>query len=156
MLVQFFLWFVFFFSTRFIILDSVLLVGIFGLIFSLVICYLVRFFFSSWFSAIVVIVYVGGLLVIFSYFLAVCPNEVIRGKWRIFFISIFGSAGIVFFGGHIYSSPLSLSRLTEVDMMYRSFNFSILIFLVVVLLISLFRVVSIVGIREGPLRPFSS
>jgi hypothetical protein len=79
-LVQFFFWACFFSSIRFIILDSVLLVGIFGLILSLVICYLVCFFFSSWFSAIVVIVYVGGLLVIFRYFLAVCPNEVIRRK----------------------------------------------------------------------------
>jgi hypothetical protein len=40
--------------------------------------------------------------------------------------------------------------------MYGAYNFPVLIFLVVVLLISLFTVVSIVGIREGPLRPFSS
>jgi hypothetical protein len=155
-LVQFFLWLCFFFSVRFILLDSVLLVGIFGLIFSLIICYLVRFFFRSWFRAIVVIVYVGGLLVIFSYFLAVCPNEVIRGKWGAFLISVGGAFIIMILGNNIYSSPLSLSRLTEVDMIYRSFNFPILIFLVLVLLIRLFTVVSIVGIREGPLRPFSN
>lgn len=130
--------------------------GIFGLIFSLIICYLVRFFFSSWFRAIVVIVYVGGLLVIFSYFLAVCPNEVIRGKWGAFFISILGSLFMVGLGSYIYSGPLSFSRLTDLDIIYRSFNFPILIFLVIVLLIRLFRVVSIVGMREGPLRPFSN
>jgi hypothetical protein len=58
-------------------------------------------------------------------------------------------------GGYAYFGPFSSFRLTEVDMLYSVSNFSILLFLVVVLLISLFAVVSIVGIRRGPLRPFS-
>lgn len=75
MLVQFFLWLCFFISLRFILFDSVLLIGLYSLGFSLCICYLVRAFFSSWFRVIAVVVYVGGLLVIFSYFLAICPNQ---------------------------------------------------------------------------------
>lgn len=80
MLVQFFLWFSFFVSLILIFLGPILLVGIFRLFFSLLVCYLVRVFFSSWFRAIVVVVYVGGLLVIFRYFLAVCPNEMVDNK----------------------------------------------------------------------------
>jgi len=155
MLVQFFLWLSFFFSACFIFIDSVLLIGIFGLFFSLAVCYLVRFFFRSWFRAIVVLVYVGGLLVMFRYFLAVCPNEVIGRKWWGFLISIFSPLLIIFLGGYAYFGFSPSFRLTEVDMLYSVSSFPVLLFLVVVLLISLFRVVSIVGIRRGPLRPFS-
>lgn len=47
MLVQVFLWFIFFISLRFFLLDSVLLVGRFRLVFSLIVCYLVSAFFRS-------------------------------------------------------------------------------------------------------------
>jgi hypothetical protein len=58
--------------------------------------------------------------------------------------------------GYVYYSPLSIVRVTGVDMIYILNNTPILIFLVGVLLLSLFRVVSIVGLSQGPLRPFGA
>lgn len=96
----------------------------------------------------------GGLLVIFSYFLAVCPNEMISKKWGVLSGVFFGSLLILILGVMVYLTPLSSVRMTELDIMYRTRNRSVLIFLVGALLVTLFSVVSIVRLRRGPLRPF--
>lgn len=155
MLVQFFLWLSFFISLSLIFLDSVLLIGVFRLIFSLCICYLVRAFFSSWFRVIAVVVYVGGLLVIFSYFLAVCPNQTINRKWSILLFRVLLSLGFSW-GLTIFYRPDSGRRLTDLDFLYKTDDGLLLIFLVIILLYALLAVVSVVRLRQGPLRPFSN
>lgn len=154
-LVQFFLWLVFFISLRFIFLDSVLLIGVSGLVFSLCVCYLVRVFFSSWFRVIAIVVYVGGLLVIFSYFLAVCPNQAVGRKWKIFGLSGGLSFTIVWVRGSFYSFDVGRG-LTELDFLYKADDGVLLLFLVIILLFALLSVVSIVRLSQGPLRPFSN
>lgn len=153
MLVQLFLWFTFFISLRLIFLDSILLIGVFRLIFSLCICYLVRAFFRSWFRVIAVIVYVGGLLVIFSYFLAVCPNQSLDRKWWVLpfrgFISL-----VIGLSRTIFYSPDVGGRLTELEFLYKTDDGLLLIFLVIILLFALLAVVSVVRLSQGPLRPF--
>lgn len=154
MLVQFFLWLSFFVSLRLIFLDSVLLIGAFRLLFSLCICYLVRAFFSSWFGIIAVIVYVGGLLVIFSYFLAVCPNQTMTSRWGVLFFSGAVSLGAIRFLKIFYFMGGG-SGLTEIEFLYKVDDGLLLVFLIILLLFALLSVVSIVRLRQGPLRPFS-
>ena len=94
MLFQLFLWGVFILSMRLIAMDSVLWIGLYRLLVSLFICCLVGMTFRSWFGAISVVVYVGGLLVMFSYFLAICPNQPINVKARK--LAILGLVGLGF------------------------------------------------------------
>lgn len=153
MLVQLFLWFTFFVSLSLIFLDSILLIGVFRLIFSLCVCYLVRAFFSSWFRVIAVIVYVGGLLVIFSYFLAVCPNQSLDSKlWILPFTG--GLSLVIGYFRTIFYSPDTGGGLTELEFLYKTDDGILLIFLVLILLFALLAVVSVVRLSQGPLRPF--
>lgn len=93
------------------------------------------------------------MLVIFSYFLAVCPNQTILGKRAIrgviFLVSIlFSLRRTIFFVPDIGAG------LTDLDILYKSDEGGLLIFLAVLLLYALLRVVSVVSLRRGPLRPF--
>lgn len=58
--------------------------------------------------------------------------------------------------GYIYYVPLRVVGVSSFDIIYMPRNGAILIFLVRILLFSLFSVVSIVGLRQGPLRPFAN
>lgn len=135
-------------------LDSIMLVGGFCFLFSLIICLIIAGVFTSWFAAIVVVVYVGGLLVIFSYFLAVFPNQTVNRRYGVFSFSLVIPIIILFFDANIFYCPVNFGGLSRVDYLFRS-DRSFFIFFVFFLLICLFCVVSIVQLCEGPLRPFS-
>jgi len=156
MLVQVFFWFLFFLSIRFFLLDSIILVGSFSFFFSLIICILISRVFSTWFAAIVVIVYVGGLLVIFSYFLAVSPNQTVNSRYSNFLSCLVLSFLAFFLNLSVFYCPVSLGGVLGADYLFSSDSGSIFIFFVLFLLFCLFCVVSIVQLCEGPLRPFSS
>ena len=155
MLVQFFLWFSFFISLRLVFLDSVMIIGLFRLVLSLSICFLIRAFFSSWFRVISVVVYVGGLLIIFCYFLAVCPNQAISSKGGLFLVRLIMS-GLMLGASDVKVFSNVRSGLNEIDYMYVVDRGLVLIILVVVLLVALLSVVGVVNLSQGPLRPFSN
>lgn len=54
---------------------SFLLFGVLALGFSLLISVFAGLVFSSWVGMVIAVVYVSGLMVLFSYFLAICPNQ---------------------------------------------------------------------------------
>lgn len=131
------------------------MIGVFSLVLSLSICFLIRAFFSSWFSVISVVVYVGGLLIIFCYFLAVCPNQTISSKGWLLATAILMSFIIMFWRDLKVFGAIS-GGINEIDYIYVVDGGLVLIILVVVLLVALLSVVGVVNLRQGPLRPFSN
>ena len=90
----------------------------------------------------------------FSYFLAVCPNQAILGKR--------GIRAVIFLASILFSVRRTVffvpdigAGLTDLDILYKSDEGGLLIFLAALLLYALLRVVSIVSLRRGPLRPFA-
>ncbi len=91
----------------------------------------------------------------FSYFLAICPNQMVEIRGFIVFgmISFFFTAvsawGVIYFPsvGVVYG---------DIKFLYGGLDGPFLIFLAVFLLIALIRVVKVVSLRQGPLRPFNS
>lgn len=142
-------------SLSLVFMNSILMIGVYGLVVSLFVCYVIRLLFSSWFGAISVVVYVGGLLVIFSYFLAICPNQIIRiNTLAPVGISLF-FFGALFMASAVYFPSVGVSY-GDVVLLYKGENGGFLVFLVVFLLLALIRVVKVVRLSQGPLRPFSS
>jgi NADH-ubiquinone oxidoreductase chain 6 len=60
--------------------------GLWILILSISISVLIRTSFSRWFGFIIFLIYIGGILVIFAYFVAIQPNQQFNLKTPTFFL----------------------------------------------------------------------
>ena len=100
-------------------------------------------------------VYVGGLNVLFAYFVAIAPNQ------YFFFFNLFCSVAILFSSCFIsfLLYPLHFRlidrRVVDVLKLFFGVDRSILFFLAVVLFLALVMVVKIASRYEGALRPFN-
>lgn len=91
----------------------------------------------------------------FSYFLAVCPNQGIELNFWVLFLNFFFSLIILFLRKIIYF-PRGTTSLTRIDFLFRVDMGALLILLIVILLFRLLAIVAIIRLSQGPLRPFSS
>nr|YP_009051400.1 NADH dehydrogenase subunit 6 [Tetrastemma olgarum]AIH00388.1 NADH dehydrogenase subunit 6 [Tetrastemma olgarum] len=109
---------------------------------------LVFFFFSSWFSFSLFLIYIGGMLVLFGYVLVLTPNFVFSFKVYPFFFFFFFFYFYFPFGEFfcsVYSFSFSLFSFS---------NFLVYLFLAVILFVGLVSVVKICFFQVGALRPF--
>lgn len=110
---------------------------------------------SSWLSFLLFLIYVGGILVIFSYFLAITPNQQKFNNYSIFipFISMLLFIIIFILTVDSWTSYIPiLPQLTTI--IFTTFNLSSLIILVVVLLFTIVVVIKTCKLEKGPLRSF--
>lgn len=110
---------------------------------------------SSWFAFLIYLIYVGGMLVIFSYFLALTPNQpsISRPFIPVFLITLFIILGSSFFVD-MWSTTTSYFPQTRI--LFEPANCPILVLLVIVLLLAIIIVVKISARGQGPLRAFIS
>ena len=110
---------------------------------------------SSWIRILMVMIYVGGLNVLFAYFVAIAPNQ------YFFFFNLFCSVMVLFSSCLIsfllYPLYFTLMEGELVDILKLFFRVDrrILFFLAVVLFLALVMVVKIARRYEGALRPFN-
>lgn len=143
-------------STFMLILSSTpIILGINILIMSLVLATTFAYTLRSWFAFLVFLIYVGGILVIFAYFLALTPNQQISSIniWFHYIISILTFSIVSYISNvklpiiiQFYQGNMSLY-------LYRTSPF--LIILAVILLLTIIVVVKITSRSRGPLRPFN-
>lgn len=110
---------------------------------------------SSWVAFLVFLIYIGGMLVIFSYFVALIPNQTIYMWYNLSIIVI------TFFTFSIASSvlkihpPIIRHLSNQLNVIYIKINTPLLILLAWILLFTIIVVVKVVTQTKGPLRPFS-
>lgn len=114
---------------------------------------------SSWFGLILFIIYVRGILVIFSYFTAISPNQQLHISNILYSLLItLILTFIFFFSKSVLAPSLSFSKNTynrpNLTYFYTSHLIPTLILLGILLLLALILVVKIVEHKKGPLRPF--
>ena len=143
-------------STIFLIF-SPLPIGLWILLISFVFSLLIAFSINSWFSLIFFLVYVGGLLVIFAYFVALSPNQQLSLLTPIAFLfpSLLVIILLLYNNFHLTPSSINLSSFLPQLLIYSPSNAPILIRLALLLFFALIAVVKISGRRGGPLRPFN-
>ena len=128
-------------------------------------CVLLGLAYSSWFSYVLFLIYVGGLLVIFVYVAALAPNTLfssLKSLVGITTTSVFLLVIILLFTpkdlSFLYDN-LSLDyyseRMKTGIIMVSSSNISMLIGLGLILLINLLAVVKVCYYQQGPLRPYN-
>ena len=128
-------------------------------------CVLLGLIYSSWFSYVLFLIYVGGLLVIFVYVAALAPNTLFSSLKSLVGIT---ATSTVLLTLVLLLTPKDLSFLYDsISLDYysesiktgiiivSSCNIGILIGLGLILLINLLAVVKVCYYQQGPLRPYN-
>ena len=143
------------FSLSLLLASTPLLLGAWILLLTFSIAGVFSFSISSWLGIFTLLIYVGGLLVIFSYFIALAPNQIFEIKtillsslfvffcFSIFLISV-KSLFPIGFQAPVSSFPI-YTLLTHS-------NIALFILLALILFLTLIAVVKIRTFSSGPLR----
>lgn len=139
-----------FIAARFIAISPVSL-GFTVLLIALIISILIVPLITSWFRFIMFIIYVGGILVIFSYFAALQPNQHIT-NWSWGFLPAIIIAALLTI---IDLQPITVPVYrVYIDLLFTYQNRLIILFIGLLLFLALIIVVKVSHSHEGPLRPF--
>ena len=112
---------------------------------------------SSWLAIFTLLIYIGGLLVIFAYFIALAPNQIFEVKNIVissFFITFFFSFIFFFIKPSFPFFFSSLSPQLPINSLLSFSNIAIFISLALILFLTLIAVVKISSFTSGPLRPW--
>lgn len=119
---------------------------------------------ASWFGYSLFLVYVGGVLVIFSYVVALSPN--LRG-FNLNYFSVLGLSllcinlvlvyvlDLNLYWDFFTQSPSGGKRLWTIASLFDYRNIILMMFLLIMLLATIVIVAKICYYRSGPLRPFN-
>jgi NADH-ubiquinone oxidoreductase chain 6 len=125
---------------------------------------------SFWFSYILFLVFLGGILVLFIYVASLASNEIFRFSTKLFFIitSLLGLITITVLLldpsniptiNHLYenSSWPVINDILNIFIfkIYGVTNYLLTLLAVIYLLLALIIVANIVSVQEGPLRPLT-
>lgn len=140
-----------------ILAPSPLFLGLWILLLALSISLLLSFSAASWLGLFIFLIYVGGLLVIFAYFVALTPNLIIGGGplytlLPLSFITLLITINILFIFPP--STPLIFNPI-NIFILTTKINSAALITLALALFIALVAVVKICSHSASPLRPFN-
>ena len=143
-------------SIIFFFITNPVSMGVTVLILALLSTIIVGFYISSWVCFIVFLIYIRGILVLFSYFVAISPNKPI--------INYSLASSFVCFGlGILYiniRSPLTPPTKEEEELyvtrIWIDGIYPTIIFLGVILLLTIVIVVKVVTSDKEPLRPFET
>lgn len=135
-----------------IINRSPISLGVWILILSIIISLICRRYLFSWFGYITFLIYIGGLLVIFSYFAAIQPNQHINISTPFSFFIL----SCINLPINMYPVLLDLFRKRRwwVSCIFYINNVSIILILGLILFLAIIRVVKITSSNLAPLRPF--
>ena len=135
--------------------SSPLVLGVWILVISAFISIFFCLSLSSWIRIITILVYIGGLNVLFAYFIATIPNQHLFSKPVILSSTALFLRLLTNFS--LFSPSLTITTQTNllITKMLINFDTSIFLLLALILFLALVAVVKIARRHHGPLRPFT-
>lgn len=130
-------------------------IGIIVLLIALTTTFIISLIMSSWICFLVFLIYIRGMLVLFSYFVAITPN--IPMPSLTINMTLLTLIPIILATLLLYPSTLPLGTQPElyIPFLYSMNSTPILVLLALVLLLTIIIVVKLISIKKGPLRPFN-
>nr|ASL24559.1 NADH dehydrogenase subunit 6 [Pachyta bicuneata] len=163
---MFFLMFIILFSVMFLFLNHPLSFGLILLMQTIMITLITGMMnFNYWFSYILFLIMIGGMLILFIYMTSIASNEKVKFSYKIFFMMMsimFLMLTMIFIDFFFLSTNLNSH-----DLMNQNFNYNnnysfekfmnhpsnlIIYLMIIYLLMTLIAVVKITKIKSGPLR----
>nr|BDQ43503.1 NADH dehydrogenase subunit 6 [Metaphire sieboldi] len=110
---------------------------------------------SSWYAFLVFLIYVGGMLVMFAYFLALTPNQQMPTTSNIFYMlaTLVTLTTVAILTNVKISIPQESHQ--DTSYLYALSTAPMLIMLALILLLTMVIVVKLTNRSKGPLRPFN-
>nr|QGZ10067.1 NADH dehydrogenase subunit 6 [Eisenia balatonica] len=142
-------------STFMLYLSSTpIILGLNILIMALLLSSVFASFISSWFAFLIFLIYVGGMLVMFAYFLALTPNQQMSYSNNLFYALVLMAT----FSSLTYTigikSPTMMEFYQGNSLLYLKMTAPFLVILALILLFTMIIVVKLTSRSKGPLRPF--
>nr|BDQ44400.1 NADH dehydrogenase subunit 6 [Amynthas habereri] len=110
---------------------------------------------SSWYAFLVFLIYIGGMLVMFAYFLALSPNQQMPTTSNMVYMVV-TLATLTIVAITTQTKIYMPQEMYQDNMYLYSINTSpILILLALILLLTMVIVVKLTSRSKGPLRPFN-
>lgn len=106
----------------------------------------------SWLPMTVFLIYIGGIIVIFAYFLAIQPNQFIPILFS--FSAIIFSRGVIYLNYSWTYIASSISKNINITLIISNTNNSLTVLLVIILFYMLVVTIKITSPSYGPIRPF--
>lgn len=123
---------------------------------------------TFWFSYVLFLVFLGGILVLFIYVASLASNEMFNLSPSL--IMLVATSSLILLGVILIRDPISFSSPIEYALtdnltyiinlyntfifkIYHSINYIITLLIIVYLLLALIIIANIVTVHEGPLRP---
>uniref|UniRef100_A0AAU6QGB0 NADH dehydrogenase subunit 6 n=1 Tax=Prionospio fallax TaxID=3050094 RepID=A0AAU6QGB0_9ANNE len=156
MFLSLFMSLIFSFMLTMFLASSPLMMGLWIIFLALWMAIFISLSLTSWLGLMMFIIYVGGLLVMFAYFVALTPNLLIEGTTMITAAMSTLSTSLVFITLTPISSFNYFSYTSNFPLNYLlSMNAFTIIILAVTLFLALVAVVKLCSSYSAPLRPFS-
>lgn len=115
---------------------------------------IIAFNLSSWYAFLIYLIYIGGILVIFSYFVAISPNQFLKIKLMIFLpVTVILLLISRYFMYRNYFS-LNIFFFNFILILYKNESNFCIFFLILLLILIILIVSKIIKLAKGPLRPF--
>lgn len=132
-------------------------IGLLILLTALIIACIYSLTCSSWLGFLIFLIYIGGILIIFSYFLAIIPNQsTINIKLILLPVStLFISLLTSIFAFDSWTTSFTNPKLLT-EFIFSYYNHPLLIIILLTLLFTMIIVVKICNLSKGPLRAFIS
>lgn len=129
-------------------------IGLIILFISLTLSVAFAYSMSSWVAFLIFLIYIGGMLVIFSYFVSIIPNQTIIIIKIL--LTIIMSFTILYISSSILNIhvPINNQYYRQFNVLYEEISLYILITLASILLFTIIVVVKLTSLSKGPLRPF--
>jgi len=131
-----------------------IILGVNILIMALLLSWVFAAFIRSWFAFLIFLIYIGGILVIFAYFLALTPNQQISNFNTVPYALI----SLATFSVLAYTINIKIPIISNMSqgnsILYITNTAPFLILLALILLLTIVIVVKLTSRSKGPLRPF--
>nr|QYK91400.1 NADH dehydrogenase subunit 6 [Haemadipsa tianmushana] len=120
---------------------------------SLLLSLIIAFNLSSWYAFLMFLIYIGGMLVMFSYFVAISPNQKLKMKLMFFTPTFIMLIMLLYYFNSNYIST-NMYSLSNILMMYKNESSICTMFLILLLMLMMLMVSKMMKLSKGPLRPF--